>query len=61
VLTGWLAQLRSMRDLLVEMEIAEVGAPRTIAEESHVDAASGRRPRTGPSPSRGACAPGRST
>jgi aldehyde dehydrogenase (NAD+) len=38
-LTGWLDGLRARRDLLVETEIAEVGAPRRVAEESHVDAA----------------------
>ena len=38
-LTGWLAELRGMRELLVETAIAEVGAPRRVAEEAHVDAA----------------------
>jgi acyl-CoA reductase-like NAD-dependent aldehyde dehydrogenase len=39
VLTRWLAELRGLQDLLVETTIAEVGAPRRVAEEAHVDAA----------------------
>jgi aldehyde dehydrogenase (NAD+) len=39
VLARWLAELRDMRELLVETTIAEVGAPRRVAEEAHVDAA----------------------
>jgi acyl-CoA reductase-like NAD-dependent aldehyde dehydrogenase len=39
VLSRWLAELRGLRELLVETAIAEVGAPRRVAEESHVDAA----------------------
>jgi aldehyde dehydrogenase (NAD+) len=37
VLGRWLDRLRDNRDLLVETEIAEVGAPRKVAEEAHVD------------------------
>ncbi|RBY76846.1 aldehyde dehydrogenase family protein [Geodermatophilus sp. TF02-6] len=37
VLRRWLGELRSRRELLVETTIAEVGAPRKVAEESHVD------------------------
>jgi acyl-CoA reductase-like NAD-dependent aldehyde dehydrogenase len=37
VLTRWRDELRGMRDLLVETTIAEVGAPRSVAEEAHVD------------------------
>jgi aldehyde dehydrogenase (NAD+) len=39
VLTRWLTELRRLRELLVETAIAEVGAPRRVAEEAHVDAA----------------------
>ncbi|SNR69481.1 aldehyde dehydrogenase family protein [Blastococcus mobilis] len=39
VLRRWLDVLRAQRELLVETTIAEVGAPRTTAEESHVDTA----------------------
>jgi acyl-CoA reductase-like NAD-dependent aldehyde dehydrogenase len=38
-LERWLAELKDQRELLVETAIAEVGAPRKVAEESHVDAA----------------------
>lgn len=31
------SQLQARRDLLVEATIAEVGAPRTVAEEAHID------------------------
>jgi aldehyde dehydrogenase (NAD+) len=37
LLVQWLDELRSRRHLLVETTIAEVGAPRKVAEESHVD------------------------
>jgi acyl-CoA reductase-like NAD-dependent aldehyde dehydrogenase len=37
VLHRWLTELTAMRELLVETTIAEVGAPRTVAEEAHVD------------------------
>jgi aldehyde dehydrogenase (NAD+) len=38
ILRAWLDELRSQRQLLVETTIAEVGAPRKVAEEAHVDA-----------------------
>ncbi|MGW3605037.1 aldehyde dehydrogenase family protein [Micromonospora sp. NPDC005161] len=37
LLTSWLKVLDARRDLLVETTIAEVGAPRTVAEQAHVD------------------------
>ncbi|MET0764965.1 MAG: aldehyde dehydrogenase family protein [Blastococcus sp.] len=39
VLTRWLTELRGLRELLVETAIAEVGAPRRVAEDAHVDSA----------------------
>jgi len=37
ILRRWLDELHSRRSLLVETTIAEVGAPRKVAEEAHVD------------------------
>lgn len=36
VLRGWVAQLESRRDLLVDTIVAEVGAPVALAREAHV-------------------------